>query len=106
MNTITDTPRIYVACLAAYNAGILHGEWIGLDQDIDDIWSEIRNMPSSSPEPYAEEWAIHDYDGFGGFHLSEYEGIERVQLIISLTLQFDRTPLQGFEFRQKAKTGE
>ena len=26
--TLTDQPRIYAACLAAYNNGILHGEWI------------------------------------------------------------------------------
>ena len=24
----TEQPRIYVACLAAYNNGILHGAWI------------------------------------------------------------------------------
>ena len=87
MNTMTDTPRIYVACLAAYNAGILHGEWIDLDQDIDDIWSEIRNMLSSSPEPDAEEWAIHDYDGFGGLYLSEYEGIERVHALAEFIIE-------------------
>ena len=26
--TTLDTPRIYVACLAAYNNGRLHGRWI------------------------------------------------------------------------------
>ena len=26
--TTTEQPRIYVACLAAYNNGILHGAWI------------------------------------------------------------------------------
>jgi len=37
MCTATDTPRIYVACLAAYNAGKLHGEWIDADQDAEAI---------------------------------------------------------------------
>lgn len=29
--------RIYVACLAAYNSGILHGEWIDIGDDIDEV---------------------------------------------------------------------
>ena len=27
-NPSGDRPAIYVACLAAYNSGILHGDWI------------------------------------------------------------------------------
>ncbi len=70
--------RIYIACLAAYNSGILHGEWIDVNQDIDQIWNEVRSVLASSPIPDAEEWAIHDFEGFGSIRLSEYEGIERV----------------------------
>ena len=44
--TDTDTPRIYVACLASYNAGILHGEWIDAT-DADVIREAIANMLSS-----------------------------------------------------------
>lgn len=75
----TEQPRIYVACLAAYNSGILHGEWIDAVQDVDDIWSGIRAMLAASPVKDAEEWAIHDYEGFGNVRLSEYQGIETVQ---------------------------
>lgn len=75
---MTDTPRIYVSCLAAYNNGKLHGAWIDADQDPDDIWSEINQMLSKSPEPDAEEWAIHDYENFFSIKLSEYEDIEKV----------------------------
>jgi len=78
MCTATDTPRIYVACLAAYNAGRLHGEWIDADQDAEAIHEEIQAMLAKSPEPMAEEWAIHDHEGFGGLRLSEFEDIERV----------------------------
>jgi antirestriction protein len=75
----TDTnPRIYVACLAAYNNGRLHGRWIDAAQDAKAIRAEISQMLESSPEPLAEEWAIHDYEGFGGFRLSESEDIEEV----------------------------
>ncbi|MCG8594183.1 MAG: antirestriction protein ArdA, partial [Kiloniellales bacterium] len=40
----TDTPRIYVACLAAYNAGHLHGCWIDAIQDAEDIQDDINAM--------------------------------------------------------------
>lgn len=70
--------RIYVACLAAYNNGRLHGVWIDAVKDIHDIWTEIRTMLRCSPEPDAEEHAIHDYEGFEGLRLSEYEGLESV----------------------------
>lgn len=75
------TPRIYVACLAAYNSGTLHGDWIDAAQDKDAILEEIRGMLSRSPEPMAEEWAIHDYEGFHGLTLHEYEDIEKVAAI-------------------------
>lgn len=106
------TPRIYVACLAAYNSGCLHGAWIDADQPAEDIWAEINAMLKASPENTtcqwcgavmeitegrvrwnkpcthgahlpgnAEEWAIHDYEGFGGLRLSEWESIERVAAV-------------------------
>jgi antirestriction protein len=71
-------PRIYVASLADYNAGRLHGRWIDAAQDADDTHAEIRAMLASSREPVAEEWAIHDYDDFGAINLGEYESIEKV----------------------------
>lgn len=73
-----DTPRIYVACLASYNAGTLHGRWIDPAHEVEDIWREVRDMLASSPAEGAEEWAIHDFEGFGHVPLSEWEGIERV----------------------------
>jgi antirestriction protein len=45
----TDTPRIYVACLSAYNNGHLHGRWIDADRDADDIRKDIKSMLSQSP---------------------------------------------------------
>jgi antirestriction protein len=83
LNAADMKPRIYVACLAAYNAGYLHGAWIDVDQDADAIENEMRNMLSKSPLPLAEEWAIHDYEGFGALRLSEWESLERVAAIAS-----------------------
>jgi antirestriction protein len=70
-------PRIYVACLAAYNSGVLHGAWIAVE-DEDAVWAAIRAMLKASPEPMAEEFAIHDYEGFGGVEIAEYAGIAKV----------------------------
>lgn len=70
--------RIYVACLAAYNSGTLHGAWIDADQDADAIFEEVQTMLADSPVPDAEEWAIHDFQGFGNVTLSESESLERV----------------------------
>ena len=72
-----DRPRIYVACLAAYNSGCLHGRWITATTP-DEIRDEVRAMLAASPEPEAEEWAIHDYEGFEGASLSEYSSFETV----------------------------
>ncbi len=77
----TTTPRIYVACLAAYNSGRLHGCWIDADQPAEGIYEEAQAMLAASPEHGAEEWAIHDYEGFGALRLSEWESFEHVSAI-------------------------
>lgn len=70
--------RIYVACLAAYNNGILHGRWIDATLGEEHIRKGIRAMLEASPVPDAEEYAIHDYEGFEGAPIVEYQGIESV----------------------------
>ncbi len=79
-------PRIYVGSLSDYNAGNLHGVWIELGgKDAEEVYAEIRAMLASSPsDEVAEEWAIHDYDEFGGISLGEYEAIEHVVTIAGL----------------------
>lgn len=72
-----DRPRIYVACLAAYNNGCLHGRWIEATTP-DEIWEQVRTMLAASPIPEAEEHAIHDYEGFEGCNISEYASFETV----------------------------
>ncbi|MGK5496416.1 antirestriction protein ArdA [Streptomyces sp. URMC 125] len=83
------TPRIYVASLSDYNAGILHGVWIDADQNADSIHEEIEEMLSKSPTALeygekAEEFAIHDYEGFGPVEIHEHDSIERVATIADL----------------------
>jgi antirestriction protein len=70
--TEPDPIRIYVACLAAYNNGHLHGSWIEVTDEAA-IWQAVQNMLAASPiEEDAEEWAIHDYEGFAGAEVGEY----------------------------------
>ena len=78
MTTTATEPRIYVASLADYNAGRLHGVWIDAAQDPAEIETQVKTMLGNSPEPVAEEWAIHDYEGFGDIKLSEGESFETV----------------------------
>lgn len=75
---MNDGPRIYVACLASYNAGILHGEWITLDGSAD-IGEEIKTMLAASPVDDAEEYAVHDHESCG--NLSEYAGMDSLNNI-------------------------
>jgi len=86
--TKKETPKIYVADLAAYVNGRLHGCWIEANQDPEDIHQEIQEMLAESPEPSAEEWALHDYEHFGSFHLAEYEDIETVSALARLIDEF------------------
>ena len=68
--------RIYVADLAAYNAGHLHGVWIDATLDLDDMQEQVNAMLAASPVEGAEEYAIHDFEGFDGYPLGEYEGLQ------------------------------
>lgn len=67
--------------MAAYNNGKLHGVWINATDDMDDIQDQINQMLEKSPEGFAEEYAIHDYEGFVGYGLGEYASIGLVHEI-------------------------
>lgn len=76
MKQKTETePQVYVACLACYNEGKLHGQWIDADE-LEERWDDMQihgNPAPRYPEQsypmtkckriHHEEWAIHDYDG-------------------------------------------
>ena len=78
---MSDEIRVYVADLAAYNNGKLHGVWINATDDMDEIQEQINQMLDESPEQGAEEYALHDYEGFNGYGLGEYESIGSVHEI-------------------------
>jgi len=78
------TPKIYVASLSDYNSGILFGIWVDLeDKDFQEVMEEIQSMLKESPtaKKYgtpAEEWAVHDAEGFYHYPVHEYEDIEEL----------------------------
>lgn len=76
LNTSTITPRIYIACLAAYNNGHLHGEWLDAAQDVSELQDGIKRILATSPCPDAEEYAIHDSEYLG--NIGEYAGLKDV----------------------------
>ncbi|SKK23643.1 antirestriction protein [Mycobacteroides abscessus subsp. massiliense] len=77
----TPSPAIYVASLADYNNGRLHGRWIEAAREPEDIQADINAILDSSSEPNAEEWAIHDYEQFGRWKVGEYDSVEQISRI-------------------------
>jgi len=96
--------QIYIACLASYNNGTLHGKWIDATSDVDEMQEDVNALLRSSKYPNvmvecpacggvcrvgacstcqgsgevpsAEEFAIHDFDGIP--YLGEYCGLRAV----------------------------
>jgi len=89
---MSETPKVYIACLASYNAGILHGEWIDLEDE--DIAEQINAMLKASPIEDAEEWALHDHEYCGGY-MSEYTGLDDLQ---KLSEAFNAVSQEGIEW--------
>ncbi|MFA7440345.1 MAG: antirestriction protein ArdA [Sphingomonadaceae bacterium] len=56
----------------------MHGAWIDAAQEAWAIYDAVRVMLNASPIEGAEEWAIHDYEGFGEIRIEEYASFERV----------------------------
>jgi antirestriction protein len=80
-------PHIYVVCLAAYHAGILHGQWIDANQDVSELHDAIQTMLSKSPVRDAEEWAIHDTEDFGDITVKQYQGLESISKMAAFIVE-------------------
>lgn len=81
--TRSPSPNIYVDSLGDYNDGRLHGSWIDATQSADELFAEVHSMLRRSPIGGAQGFAIHDYQGFGPWHPSEYESIETIAAVAS-----------------------
>ncbi|MEV0445318.1 antirestriction protein ArdA [Streptomyces spectabilis] len=93
----SSTPHIYVASLADYNAGHLHGRWIDADQSADEILAEIGAMLAASPIAGAEDYAIHDSEGFGGIRLAESLDLEDVVKLAELVTEHPPELVEHFD---------
>ena len=60
---MTDQPRVWVGCLACYNAGRLTGAWFDA-VDADDVTGD--DVHGGAPYPDHEELWCMDHDGFHG----------------------------------------
>lgn len=79
-------PRIWVASLADHHHGIVHGAWLDAAQNETELQAGITAMLAASPlaaqtrEP-VEEWAIHDYLGFGALQIFEHEDLSWISRV-------------------------
>ena len=89
MNTcLGPSPQIYVACLASYNRSVLFGRWVDAAQSGDELREEIRQILEDSPTPLAEEWAVHDHEGFGPLDVGEHPDLDELASAAELICQF------------------
>ena len=80
--------KVYIACLAAYNSGTLHGEWIEPSSDVEELSEQIKAILKKSPAPDAEEWAFHSYDDFP--NMGEYPNLEDVCKWMELAEEYQK----------------
>lgn len=74
-----EQSQIYIACLAAYNNGYLHGKWVDATLGEDCIQDEIKDILATSPIPNAEEWEIHDFDNVPQFIQDNYKDFDDLE---------------------------
>lgn len=86
MSIKTLEPKIYVACLASYNNGKLHGKWIDATLSGDEIQEEVNTMLAFSTEIHPEEWAIHDYQDFECINIDEWQSFDEVSEIANMLI--------------------
>ena len=75
------SPRIWVGSLADYNNGRLYGVWMNATLEPEELDASTQFLLRNSRTPGAEEWAVMDYDGFGGYKVAEWTSFETISLI-------------------------
>lgn len=84
--------------LSDYNAGELRDVWLTATDEPSTMQKEIDEMLAASPDPFAEEWAIHDQEGFGGWSLSEFEDLETVHRVANGIAEHGRAFAEWIEY--------
>lgn len=86
-NVSNNTPKVYIADLAAYNEGELVGEWLDLSEfgsgeEVMEKISELLKQWSEESDEEREEFAVHDMENFPKQMYSEYMGESDFQKVI------------------------
>jgi antirestriction protein len=84
-----NTPKIYVADLAAYNEGKLIGEWLDLSEydsgeEVMEAISDLLKGWSKEQGVKREEYAIHDVENIPNNLYSEYMGEKTFDKIVNI----------------------
>lgn len=109
---MSDTPRVWIGCLASYNAGRLIGEWVdATDTDVMNeaqkrvaeqavkAAKEAKEYPVYFGEP--EEFFIANYDNFPSAvvsHLGEYPNYDTVVAIATFIENKGEAAAAFYEF--------
>jgi antirestriction protein len=90
-----DNALVYIACLSAYNNGYLHGAWVDASEGIEHVKECIKEILSSSPvAEECEEWAIHDFQGFGNYKVDEYHNLDELCEVAEFLKECDKFPAE------------
>jgi antirestriction protein len=89
-DTETETPQVWVGCLACYNAGDLVGEWV----DADEAAEYVPCTRSEFGAQHEEFWCM-DYQGFGGFLAGECSPMEAQAIAEKMAEIPDYVPIEA-----------
>lgn len=59
---------------------------------------ECGSADLSAPFASAEEWAVHDHEGFGGWAMGEYPSLDDVAAVADILTDGDDAKARGFRF--------
>ncbi len=91
-STTATRRAIWIGVLSDYNAGHLTGEWVDVDgKDADELRAEADRILKTAHDPNAEEFAIFDHEGFGGW-IEEYTPLGDVAEFASQLEQVSNEP--------------
>ena len=112
MMTTTETPEVWVGCLACYNAGRLVGQWyeaaeageVTPEQLHEGKLAQLEAADGGSPH---EELWVMDHQGFGGLLTGECSPSEAQRLAeVILELERYNLPVEAFAAWHSGMSGE
>ncbi len=101
----TGTPRVWVGCLACYNAGELRGEWFDADDCPTEMpeWNDALKVKTSTfrwglvhlAEAHEELWVM-DHEGFDGLLTGECSPADAQALAAQIGMIEQRGPVAAY----------